>query len=162
MNNSHAILRSLILSAVLLTIACLGIGCGDDDKAVNPPAETTPTALVGTWWYASGTQDGVPIPSFAEVSFTDSSQAGSVSFTSNATWNTREYYNSQIVYTRSGTLRARGDTLKITTLIDNGEPQPANDTSSSIWDVVGDSLWLTSQAVVFNDTIIIIVRYTKE
>jgi hypothetical protein len=152
----------LITGFILLLTLLIGIGCGDDDKKITNPEYTIPSNLVGTWWYHSGTQDGVPIGSFAEISMTDTSQAGSVTFHSNDTWNSAETYNSQVVFTRSGTLWVKSDTLKIIMKITNGIPEPTIDTSSGIWNITGDTLILMNEIDLGSDTFTVVIKYLPE
>ena len=155
-------ISALMTGFILLLSLLIGIGCGDDDKKITNPDYTIPASLVGTWAYHSGTQDGVPFPSFAEISMTDTSQAGSVTLHSNDTWNSTETYNSQVVFTRSGTLRVKSDTLKIIAKITNGIPEPTIDTGFSVWNITGDTLTLMSEIDLVSDTITIVIKYIPE
>ena len=153
---------SRLMRIIILSFLVIGMGCGGDDDKASNPVNTVPASLVNTWWYNSGTQDGVPISSFAEVSFTDTSEAGSLTINSNATWSGTETYNSQVVFTQSGTLVVKGDTLKITRTTMDGSPAPAHDTSSSLWNVTADTLRVTNELDLGDDTIIVIVKYIEE
>jgi len=152
----------LMMGFILLLSLMIGIGCGDDDKKITNPDYTIPPSLVGTWSYHSAARDGVPIATFAEISMTDTSQAGSVTFHSNDTWNSAETYNSQVVFTRSGTLSVKSDTLKITAKITNGIPEPTNDTASSVWNITGDTLTIMSEIDHLSDTITVVIKYLPE
>jgi len=120
-------LRALVVLIFLIS-SLIGINCGDD-KSANNPANDIPASLVGTWWYHSGTQDGVPIGLFAEINFTDTSEAGSTTSNANATWSGAEFYDNQVVFTQSGTFTVNNDILKITRVIFNDDPADPNDTS---------------------------------
>ncbi|SYZ74008.1 exported hypothetical protein [Candidatus Zixiibacteriota bacterium] len=152
----------MFLAITILLLIAIGLGCGSDDKKVTNPANTVPASLVGTWWFASATHNGIPYGSFAEISFTDTSETGAVTINANDTWSTKETYNDQIVYTRSGTIKVHGDTVKITVTVENGDPADADDTSSSAWNVNGTVLTLSARAIALNDTINIVSVYNKE
>jgi len=151
----------LMIAFIAILPILIVIGCSDDDKT-NNPVYTTPASLVGTWWYLSATLDGEPVLSFAEISHTDTSQTGSTTFNANATWSGAEYYEDVIVFTQSGTLIPKGDTLNITRTIYNGSPAPANDTFSYMWNVTGDTLSLTSTIYAPTDTAIVMALYVKQ
>jgi len=151
----------LMIGLIILLAFFIGISCGDDKKVTNP-VETTPASLVGTWWYDSGTVDDVPIASFAQISFTDTSEAGFVTFGANRVWNAGETYDTQTVFTQSGTLTTKADTLTITRLVLNGNPAEPHDTSSSLWHVSGDTLRLTDEIIVGPETLVMIAYYLKE
>jgi hypothetical protein len=149
-----------ILCAAIILSCVIGIGCSDNKSTNSGP--TMPAELVGTWWYTSASIDGNPVATFAQVSFTDTSETGAVTLAANDTWSTKELYNNQIVYTRSGNIRVKGDSLTVTVLIENGSPASADDTSSSHWSVSGNVLTLTSAVYLLNDTIPTEIVYTKE
>ncbi len=150
------------MQIIILLFLAIGAGCGGDDDNGTGPTTTIPASLVNLWWYHSATQDGVPISSFAEISFTDTSQIGSLTINSNATWSTTEYYNSQVVFTRGGTLAVNGDTLKATTTTENGSPVPPEQETPSLWEVTGDTLTLSYEIDMVVDTVIVIVKYLAD
>ena len=148
----------LAISTFLLLLVMLP-GCGDDNS--TGPNTNIPTELVGTWWWTSGTVNGDP-QTFLEVSFTDTSQTGSVTFSSGNTWNSEEYYNQIVVWTQSGTCSNSGNNLSVTRTMENGTPVDPPDVQSFQWEVIGTSLILSDMEVFMNDTIVFIQTYTKE
>lgn len=131
-----------VLSLILSFVMLVAIGCSDDDEPTSSSKpQNTPEALVGTWEWAATTQDGVPVPSFEELSFTDTSTSQELQFMPGGFWETREYYNGLgPVYTRSGTCYD-SDSLYITCTNDNGTPDDTEFEGTS-WMVEGDILTL--------------------
>lgn len=143
-----------------IVAALFFFGCGDDDNPSNPGGGTIPAQIVGTWWWNSATVDGVPM-TFQELSFTDSSDAQSLTFNSNGTYSSAEFYQSTSVWTQSGTFSGRQDTLIITKTMENGAPITP-DTEWGIWEVSGDTLIWSREAIIITDTIMVIARYLKD
>lgn len=154
--------KFLALSLSLLLCLFLAYGCSDDDddNGVGPINNNIPSELVGTWNWVSTTIDGVP-QTFPNISYTDTSQTGSVTFNSNNTWSSAEYYNSIVVFTQSGTCTNNGHTLTTVRTMIQGVPENPPDTFNMDWVVASNTLILTQMAIMPSDTMVAIATYSK-
>jgi hypothetical protein len=137
-------------------------GCSDDDDD-NPTNSTdpVPSALVGTWWFDSATANGVPI-TLDELSFSDTAQTMSMTFTSNRTWSSAEYYNGIVVFSQSGTFTVKGDTLNVTRTMLDGAPVEPPESFEATYSIVGNRLYLTQEEIIGSEPFVFISMFTKE
>ena len=135
--------KLIIIIGLILVVA---IGCSDKSTNSDPP-QNTPAELVGIWEWNATTENGNPITSFADLSFTDTSTSQELEFMIGGFWETREYYQGiGPVYIRSGTCYD-DDSLYITCTIDNGTPESSEPFGAS-WMVVANILTMSTSFIV--------------
>ena len=149
------------MAMVVLVSLTLTFGCGDDEVTNPSDNVTLPAELLGIWSFASGTENGIPYASYAEISFTDTSTSQQIEFIAGGKWESREYYNGVgPVYTRSG-ICYDDDSLYIKCTLKNGTPDTSGYSGCS-WIVTGSTLTLSASYVSQSDeTVIVVTVYTK-
>ena len=149
--------------ALILALGCLVlVQCGDDDDNPTNSSTDIPASLVGTWWWQGSTVDGSPLQ-FSEINNVDTSDAMSLRFYANNTWDMSEYYQQQEVYTQSGTCSNYGNLLRVLISEEDGATVSPPDTAEIRWQVSGDVLTMTQTAMISpTDTLVMITTMLRE
>jgi hypothetical protein len=152
----------LVVGLLLLLSLFIYFGCSDDDDD-NPTnsSDPVPSALVGTWWFDSATINGVPA-TLDDLSFTDTAQTMSITFNSDRTWSSAEYYNDIMVFSQSGTFTVKSDTLNVTRTMIDGTPVEPPESYKAAYLVNSNNLTLTQVEVIFSEPFVIVSMFTKE
>jgi hypothetical protein len=154
--------RRLVVGILLLLSLFIYFGCSDDDDD-NPTNSTdpVPSALVGTWWFDSASINGVPA-TLDDLSFTDTSQTMSITFNSDRTWSSAEYYNDIEVFSQSGTFTVNGDTLTVTRTMMDGAPINPPESYKATYSISSNELTLRQEEVIITDPYVIVSMFTKQ
>jgi hypothetical protein len=151
--------KATMIAIFLLLATILVMGCGDDNS--TGPNNNTSAELIGTWLWVSGTINGDPV-TFPQISFTDSSQTGDVTFNAGNTWSSNEYYADTVVWTQSGTCSSNGNNLTVNQTMENGVAVDPPEVQTMQWEVIGPTLIISDMEVFMEDTIVVIQTYTKD
>ena len=138
----------------------IAIGCSDNG---SDSTDEIPANLVDTWWYVSGTMNGVPIPSYSEVSHNDLATTSSLTFGADGTWSSYEYTAPPTpIFSQSGTFTVSGNTLNIRRTMYDGVPEDPVEEYTSQFLVSGDNLTITSTEEIMGETFTLVVYYLRE
>ena len=152
------ILKTLTI-ALALSALIVAIGC-DDDDSTNSPKPSVPVDLVDTWEWEAAEIDGVPVASFAEVSFSDTGTGQILVFEADGGWVTYELYGTYTVYTMRVLCYDEGDSLRLVVTYDNGNPAP-DESCRADWERIMTQydLRLSQSVIASSDTIVFDAYY---
>jgi len=153
------LLKAAFLIVFLLPVF-IGIGCSDNG---TDSTDEIPANLVDTWYYLSATMNGVPIPSYSEISHDDLATSSSLIFEADGTWENFEYAGSPTpIFSQSGTFTVSGNTLNIRRTMYDGVPEDPAEEYTSQFLVSGDVLTLTQTETILDEEMILIAQYSRD
>lgn len=149
-----------LVAMALIVMSLVLIQCSDDDDNPTNSSTDVPASLVGTWWWQSALMNGVP-QQFSDINNVDTSETMSLTVNANNTWSMAEYYQSQEVYTQSGSCTASGSNLHVIIENEDGSPVSPPDTADVLWQVTGDVMVMTQSEILVTDTLVLVTTWIR-